>query len=338
MKVRYIFLGALFFVGACKTYNPHTTFDPKQTPPVPDYSSNENWFALPGRVDLADRTPGTEFKDMQKDAAIDIFFLHPTTLTGKVKHGNVWNGDVADEQLNKKTNNSSILYQASAFNGAGKIYAPKYRQAHLYSFFAKDKLSAKMALDTAYTDVVAAFEYYLEYYNHGRPFIIAGHSQGAKHALRLTKELIEGKPLEKQLVAAYYAGWPVENTSFKTLKPCETPEQTDCYCTWRTFERGYGLKKATEKEIVCTNPILWTIAPGNYAPKKLHEGAIIKDFDKNLPHICDAEVFNGVLLCSKPKFPGSFLLRTKNYHIGDINLYYMNIRGNAALRALSYKR
>ena len=336
MKSFILFLSILVGAVSCKTYNPRTAFSPQSTPAAPDYSKAANWSALPDRVDLADRTPSPELKDRQAEATVDVFFLYPTTLTKKVKEGDVWNADVANEKLNTKTDNSSILYQASAFNGAGKVYAPKYRQAHYFSFVTSDKTSAAMALDTAYADVVAAFQYYLQHYNHGRPFIIAGHSQGAKHAMRLTRDFIEGTPLEKQLVAAYYAGWPVADNWFKTLKPCETPEQTDCYCSWRTFERSYGLKNATQKEVVCTNPILWTITPGNYAPKTLHDGAILKKFDKNFPHICDAEVYNGVLLCTKPKFPGSFLLRTKNYHIGDINLYYMNIRENAILRAKSF--
>lgn len=320
--------------AACKaTYNPHTAFDPKLTPAAPDYSRPENWAALPTRFDVADLTPSPSLKDMQDTALVDVFFLHPTTLTESRKEWEVWNGDLTDEKLNKKTDNSPIKYQASAFNGAGRIYAPRYRQAHLYSFFTKDKATAAQALDTAYTDVVAAFRYYIKHWNQGRPFIIASHSQGSRHAMLLLKQEIENTPLKKQLVAAYLAGWPVPQNYFATIPPCESPDQTGCFCSWRTYERKYGLKNAAQPDITCTNPILWKTGTNCYAPKSLNKGAVVYDFEKVLPQICDAEPYKGILLCSKPKFRGSFLIRTKNYHPGDINLYYMNVRENAALRA-----
>jgi Protein of unknown function (DUF3089) len=317
----------------CRNYNPRMTFDARLTPSAPRYADPANWAALPQRTDIADRTPGPQYPDMQDSTDVDVFFLHPTTLTEDVRHGDYWNADPADPTINKKTDGSSMRYQASVFNGVGRVYAPRYRQAHLYSFRTKDKASAAQALDTAYTDVLAAFDYYLKHYNQGRRFIIAGHSQGARHAKQLIRDRVEGKPLQKQLVVAYLLGWPVEYNYFKQLPPCTSPEQTDCFCSWRTYERRYGLKNASQKEVVCTNPILWTIEEGSYAPKALHKGAVLYDFERVYPRICDAEVYKGVLLCTKPKFKGSWLLRTKNYHPGDINLYYINVRENAQLRA-----
>ena len=37
-----------------------------------------------------------------------------------------------------------------------------------------------------------AFQYFLENFSKGRPFIIASHSQGTHHAIRLLKEEIDG--------------------------------------------------------------------------------------------------------------------------------------------------
>ncbi|GIR73695.1 MAG: hypothetical protein CM15mP76_04220 [Prochlorococcus sp.] len=71
--------------------------------------------------------------------------------------------------------------QASAFNGSCNIYAPEYRQATYFSFFDKDD-NGKKALDLAYEDIENAFNYFLEFFNNGKPFIIAAHSQGALHS------------------------------------------------------------------------------------------------------------------------------------------------------------
>jgi hypothetical protein len=330
------FLVLLFCQCGTKKYNPEYTFDPSRTPAAPDYSQADYWAALPQKTDPADRLP----KGLQAaptDAAVDIFFLHPTTLLDNHKNGDVWNGSLQDQKLNDATDKSPILYQASAFNGAGKVYAPRYRQAHYWSFFSGDKTSAKQALDIAYADVAAAFDYYLKTYNHGRPFIIASHSQGARHAIQLIKEKIENTPLKQQLVVAYIAGWPVLKGEFKQLQPCTTPTETGCFCSWRTYERNYGLKHAAEDNVVVTNPVNWHSGDGHYAPKTENKGAVLKDFDKIFTGICDAEGYRGILLCTKPKFPGSILLRRKNYHIGDINLYYMDIRENAILRAQAFQ-
>ena len=339
MKRQTTLLFFLLALGACKTTLPTGVFDPAKVPPAPDYSNLKNWAAHPDKSDPADRTPCPDVRDEQAGRPVDVFFLHPTTYTGSRRFEKHWNADVNDERVNTKTDESTILYQASIFNGAGRVFAPRYRQAHLRVFFGqKDKKSAQAALDLAYEDTKAAFLYYLEHWNQGRPFIIAGHSQGARHAMFLLRDLIEGTKYEKQLVAAYLVGWPVRSDFFKSLPPCNDPSQTDCYCTWRTWERNFGLERLTQNpdDIVCTNPLSWTTAEGARAPKSANKGGVLRKFCAVLPQVTDAEVHNGYLLCLKPKFPGSFLLRTKNYHIGDLNLYYFNVRENARARADAY--
>lgn len=323
--------------------HPKGEFDAATAPPAPDYSRLENWAAHPGKQDPADQTPTPQLTDNQSDAGVDVLFFHPTTYTGTQRHEKHWNADVRDAKTNKKTDNSTILFQASLFNGTGKVYAPRYRQAHLDVFFNRKKRdSDQKALALAYSDIEAAFDYYLKNWNQGRPFIIAGHSQGALHAMNLIKQKIEGTPLESQLVAAYIVGWPVKKDFFKHLKPCEKPDQTDCFCSWRTWNRDYVLDKkdhpGLSPDIVCTNPLLWNTQAGVYAPKADNKGAVIRPFHKIYPHSTDAEVYNGLLLARKPKFKGSFLFRRKNYHIGDLNLYYLNVRENAQLRAGAYFR
>jgi hypothetical protein len=329
----------LGLLTACGSVRPKEPFDAAKIPPAPDYSKLENWAAHPDKTDSADQTPCPNVKNEQNGAAVDVFFLHPTTYTGSLRHQRDWNAAVEDSKTNKKTDESPILFQASIFNGAGRVFAPRYRQAHLTVFYGKDKMSAEKALDLAYADTKAAFEFYLKNWNQGRPFIIASHSQGARHAMFLLRDMVENTPLQDQFVAAYLVGWPVKEEFFKQLKPCETPEQTGCYCTWRTWNRDFALKKNFPRDgIVCTNPLTWTTAEGQYAPKSQNLGGVVRPFCAIYPQIVDAEVHEGILLSSKPKFPGSFFFRLKNYHIGDLNLYYMNVRENARARAAMFLR
>lgn len=336
LRITLFFWLLSWLLQACGSTRPKAVFDPKQSPPPPDYADLRHWAAHPLKADPADRTPRQDQLARQDSAAADVFFLYPTSYFGFRRRNQNWNAAPDDAAVNKKTDSVSILYQATIFNGAGRVFAPRYRQAHLHSFFTRDKKSADQALDLAYADVRAAFLYYLEHWNEGRPFIIAGHSQGGRHGMFLLRELIENSSLCNRLIAAYIVGWPVKNGFFKRLQPCESPEETGCFCSWRTWERHYGLKNGFETDVVCTNPILWTTEEGRYAAKSLHRGAVLRKFNVVFPNLCDAEVYKGILLCSKPKFPGSFFFRRKNYHIGDLNLYYYNVRENAAERVRAF--
>ena len=326
-----LFLISIFILQSCAV-KPKTGYVEANVPPAPDYSNPRYWAALPDFKDKADSLPDPTLSDNQRDASADVFFLHPTTYTGNKKGHNLWNGPLDDPVLNQKTDNGSILYQASIFNGAGKIYAPRYRQAHLQVYFTEDKATARRALDLAYLDVKAAFEYYLKNYNNGRPVIIASHSQGTTHAMKLVKEYFDDQPEQERLIVAYLVGIPVPGDYFKSIPPCDKPDDTGCFCSWQTYKKGHYPKHQKKNSgVVATNPLTWTTST-EYAPKSLNEGGILRNFNKKFPALADAQVHDGLLWISKPKFPGSFFVWTSRYHIVDYNLYYYNVRKNAMQR------
>ncbi|MEO8148194.1 MAG: DUF3089 domain-containing protein [Bacteroidia bacterium] len=313
-------------------------FDEKTTPPAPDYNNPFNWAALPDKKDFADMVP-TEcaIKDAQATAGADVFFIYPTIFTRKPTNAYYWNADVNDSILNKEIDESTIRYQATIFNAAGRVYIPRYRQAHIRSYFTKDKLSAQKAFEVAYTDVRKAFQYYLDHYNNGRPIIIAGHSQGTKHAVRLLTEFFDSSPLREKLVAAYLIGGDVRVTNYEMLRPCSDSTATGCYVSWRTYSTDYKPHKysANDEPLVCTNPLTWrndTI----YAPRSLNKGAVLRDYDKVIDQACDAQVDKSLLRINKPYIRGRAFLRIKNYHKVDYDLFYMNVRMNAITRVNAF--
>ena len=318
----------VLIAAACTTY-PKAPFSAGEVPTAPNYSQDRSWAALPWREDAADRTPDG-LNDGQADAKVDVFFLHPTTYTGKKRNQDDWNGPVKDDDLNESTSETSIQFQASLFNGTCRVFAPYYRQAHLHAYYSEDTLSARRAFDVAYNDVRKAFSYYLANHNRGRPIVIAAHSQGTTHATRLLREFFDGKPLAERLVAAYVIGIKVREDAFKQLTPCRDSTDLGCYVAWRTFERG--VEPAAEEGVVVVNPLLWTTEE-TYAPAELNRGAVLKPFRKVRPGASDAQVHGPILWASKPKFFGNFVLTTENYHAGDFNIYYLNVRENVALRA-----
>ena len=314
---------------------PHGSFG-HDIPPAPDYSDEKNWSALPWVMDSADAVPLTEWHDAQDEAAVDVFFVHPTTYTGHPGEKD-WNGSLTDKKLNKRTDKYPIRYQATVFNGVGKIYAPRYRQAHFNCFFTKKTKDAAQALELAYQDVRAAFAHYLEHYNQGRPFILASHSQGTFHAKKLITDFIDGKPLQQQLVAAYLVGLTVPGNLFTNVPLCTSPDQTGCFCTWRTFRLHHIPDDLhfPDSNIVVTNPVTWD-ASRPVAEQSEQIGGILRDFKRLYPHLVSTSIYMDLLWVSKPKFPGSFLLTTKNYHIADYNFFYADIRQNTQMRVNAY--
>ncbi|MEL7118571.1 MAG: DUF3089 domain-containing protein [Bacteroidota bacterium] len=328
------YLTLVILAQSCAT-KPKGKFNYLKIPVPPNYSDAKFWAALPDKEDAADLTPAN-LTDKQGVAEVDVFFIHPTTYINK-KGNTSWNGAAFDLKLNETTDSTTIKYQASIFNGVGRVFAPRYRQAHLQVYYEKkDKRSADRALEMAYSDVKVAFEHYLKNFNEGRPIIIAAHSQGTTHGVRLLNEFFDGKDLSKQLIVAYLVGMPVLENTYKTIPLCKSPEETACFCTWRAFKEGYKPKNHPEgNNIAVTNPLTWMMDQP-VADRSLNKGAVLRNFDKLIPEAADAQIEDGLLWVNKLKFPGSFFFRRKNLHIADYNLYYLNVRENAKLRTETF--
>lgn len=299
---------------------------------VPDYNDLDYWAAHPWKKDPSDSI-AKPLRLGKVDSLADVFFLHPTTYTD-VRFG--WNASITDVYINAKTDYSSILYQASVFNQHCRIFAPRYRQAHISAFFVHNEESIS-AFDTAYADIKRAFEFYLEHYNNNRPIIIAGHSQGAMMAERLLKDFFDGKPLQQKLIVAYIVGWPIPQNSFEKIPVCNDSLQTNCFCGWRTFKKNYTPLYITSEKTTSyvTNPLSWTTTAQHIISGE-NKGSVLRDFNKIISHTTDAQIHNGILWVNKPQFPGAIFYRSRNYHIGDINLFYMNLRENIEQRIFSY--
>ena len=152
--------------------------------------------------------------------------------------------------------------------------------------------------------------------------------------MRLIKELIDGQKLAERMVAAYLVGMAVPEFYFKDIKPCSYPSETGCVCSWRTYKEGfYPQGHISYLDFISTNPVSWT---DKDAEKEEHKGAILLDFDRLESGICEAKNIEGLIWMEKPDFEGSTFFFRKNYHIGDYNLFYLDVRLNAVKRARTW--
>ena len=318
----------LWFVTGCKiSYN---TYDFDKSPEIvkPDYSDKDSWAVLPENI--PDEISIFNIDENKKEA--DVFYIYPTLIDSKNQRE--WNSDIWNEDIRNDVINRPVKYQASAWLDAGNLYVPYYRQAHIRVFNDKFRVDGDKALNLAYNDIKEAFTYYLENFNNDKPFIIASHSQGTVHAKRLIAEFIDGKELQKKLIAAYLVGIKVFEDEFKNIKPMNSANETGGFVTWNTFKfNKYPRKDNYEKWFkggVTTNPITWD--DSKETKKDLHKGLLYRDlkiFSQNI----DIKLIDGIVWSTVPNVPGKILLQTvRSYHFADINLFWVDIRENAKLR------
>jgi hypothetical protein len=339
-------LGFMLFMHNAK---PDAAFDAAAAPPAPDYSLDTSWAALPGVEDPSDVTPAGVTTTTEAEREVDAFFIHPTTY-----YGPTWNAALDDAESRTRTDVGTIRSQASVFNGCCRVFAPRYRQATLYAFVAggDDEVGATTL---AYEDVRRAFDEFLKRIG-DRPFVLASHSQGSRYALWLLEDRIDTSPLRQRLVAAYVIGYAIPNDWFerrvKTIRPCKAATDTGCVLSWSSYAEGstpelaslrhrYGERWEANgaKPLVCTNPLGWSTA---VADAEVNIGAWLHGDGATplapQPNLTGARCDGGALFVTLPsglaweegRLPGG------NYHIYDYQLFYMNVRANAVLRAATF--
>jgi len=366
-KVVYGLVGLVLVgaIGAITLYmNPKLTqrlflmpsggFDLAAVPPAPDYFSADAWAALPERPDNADVVPPqSNVTDNQATALVDVFFVHPTTYHEK----DSWNARYDEPGQTLEILEEGVLrHQAALFNGSAKIYAPRYRQATVYAFLGNEP-ETYAALTFAYGDVERAFDHFIENMNEGRPFILASHSQGSLHAMKLLKEKIAGTPLANRMVAAYIVGYSIpEELGVEGIGPCREAASTGCYLNWNSLTaeaRTTGWKQTTKiwidgtlqqiagRKITCVNPVTGIL--GASADQSENRGGQpFADTGEPLrqitPRLTEATCTDGMLIVAPPTDDDglTFGMNGGDYHIYDYNLFHMNIRADVARRVGAY--
>jgi len=326
-----------------------------QAPPSqagPDYVQTDNWLSLPDTVPPGpgEWVPGGITSPPAKRPAA-VFYIHPTTYLQKDR----WNAPLEDPESQSR----AVLFvrsQASAFNGVGQVYAPKYRQAAFGAFLLRSE-DAQQALDLAYSDVDRAFDRFLAQVPDG-PIILAGHSQGALHLTRLLRDKVAGKPIASRVVAAYVGGWPVSvaaDLPGMGLAACERPDQARCVLSWQSYADPANTQLVTDvydasigftgqprrrEDMLCVNPL--TGVRNGAAPPSANVGTLVPNAtltDAALqPGSVGAHCDKGFLLLDGdiPAL-GPYVLPGNNYHVYDYALFWANLRQDAQRRLAAWQ-
>lgn len=291
-----------------------------------DYSDVNNWLANPKHTD--------------KD--VDVFYLYPTFYIGPEHAGAVTNLIMRE---GAKINRAAY---ASVYEKSANLFMPYYRQMnadYLLTLPLKDQ--EKFMRGIPGLDCINAFIYYIEHYNDGRPFILAGHSQGS-NALLYVLEYMRTRPqLMERFIAAYVIGYSVTNDFLKKNPPLKFAEgRTDqkVIISWNTESPGLTNPNPVVKPgALVINPISWTTEE-TYAAKEDSKGSrlgLIAKFE-DAPQHADARINKerGVVICSTAN-PKDYKLLSNLFeegvlHAGDYPLYYYDLQQNVADRIEAY--
>jgi Protein of unknown function (DUF3089) len=346
--------GYLWLLGS---EHPPLPFEKTVPPPAPDYARSQDWVAFPGRNGFERSAPLGDTPIPEADAVADVFFIHPTTYLKT----DVWNAPI---DAHTRYGVPVLLNQASAFNSCCRIFAPHYRQAAL-----KALNDSRPAVDLAFGDVERAFRWYIANENHGRPFILASHSQGSGHAVRLLQQDILGTPLQNQLIAAYVIGAYVpSDITTLGLAVCGRADETGCIVSWNTTQVGRrgaerlihdtnywwrGAWKATRlPPAVCVNPLSWREDGPAPASANLGSETLLETFGDQSPSkpivlqavtpaLTGAQCNQGLLDVDVSPFKRGYgsLLRVVygSFHVLDYGMFYENIRQNAVQRTRAWQ-
>jgi len=312
------------FCWACGTIDQASMTHNEATPHAPDYSQHSSWV----------------FHDRIFDKPVDVFYVYPTIYNGQSPA----NMDIQNHDLRLSAKHL-VDIQASVYSESANIFAPYYRQMSLAELNPEEDMFQNEYFRIGYEDVSRAFEYYLKHFNNGRPFILAGHSQGSMTLIVLMREHFKKSDLQKHLVAAYFIGYSVTSKDFKGypwMKPATQAADLGVIISYNTQAPGATGSPVLLPGAYCINPLNWT-TDEIPADKSLNLGAV---FFSDTSNDIEREVLNyagacvdketGALVTTSPeKFDiGPFPQGV--YHKYDYAFWYRNLQKNVRTRCKNY--
>ncbi|WP_340645275.1 DUF3089 domain-containing protein [Phenylobacterium sp.] len=330
---------------ASNALDPKEPFQTYEPPPTPDYRQRAAWALLPAHPDVWTAA----------DPPADVFFIGPTSYDG----GQDWNGPIDDVQADKFFRRVVAPNYAGPFVRVGRLFAPRYRQASLYTLLTLRE-DARDARRFAYGDVLAAFREYMIADNKGRPFIVVGVEQGGTLASRLIADEIARDPAVRARLVAAYLIETVVPAGAPPLTPCVRPREAGCLAAWASAfehdsERVQALKdrslvwdangelgNISGRTPLCFNPLLGATSNAA-APAKLNLGAANATGlewgarPAFLTRQVSAKCEDGILRVSRPKpkmlkNTGSWADKRK---VPGYNLFYGDLEADAKGRVVA---
>jgi Protein of unknown function (DUF3089). len=277
-------------------------------------------------------------KNLCPQARFDVFYVYPTFYNGPASSVmDVYKTRLLPALKSNIKKNTAIFENAS-------VYAPLYRQTSFKTLFLPSEQCDKI-IETPYEDILAAFDYFDKNISCGRPFILAGHSQGSRVLANLLKKKFSSESLSHRLIAAYLLGYCLtekEILQYPHLRPAQNAEDTGVIITYNTQSPSVTKTPIYAGKAVCINPLNWSCSKVT-AAKDLNYGAVFFDRYGNpiqkIPHFTSAYIDqNGFLIAPDvdENEYSSAIFDRGIFHVFDYDFFFENLKSNAALRVKKY--
>lgn len=211
------------------------------------------------------------------------------------------------------------------------FYSPFYRHITLDSWATlnEDTINRRYH-DVAFKDIKQAFDLYLREYNVGRPFILAGFSQGGKSVVELLKTL--DRQTRSRMVAAYVMGYKVTPDDVATHPYiCAAADSTDTgvvICYNSVSDVKYTKPVVAAPNVMSINPVNWKT---DASPAVLDDTITV-----TLDPMAKVLIVEGYDGSSLPNILD--ILNTGDYHGAEPWLYSECLRRNFRQRINAFKR
>ena len=184
-----------------------------------DYSKKKNWQLLP--------------KDPKKPKKkVDCLWFYPTCC---------FSTSVIGPVSPSMKIAAAVIFKmmGGPFKKNCNVYAPYYHQLSALKLndLTDEEIYNVEALEPR-TDLYAALDYYFEHYNNGRPFVLAGHSQGSCMISYIMTEYMKLHPdYYDRMIAAYCVGYGLPKellAEYPHIKPAQGPDDIGVFISWNT--------------------------------------------------------------------------------------------------------
>jgi hypothetical protein len=301
---------------------------------APDYSDRNNWMKQPAAV---------------KD--VDVFYVYPTEYIDDSEGAPIF-ADI-NEKTMREPAQETYQMQATAYEESANVFVPYYRQVNMAAVSKLTREEIYAAFDSIpKNDVFAALDYYFEHYNEGRPFIIAGHSQGAAILrLVLMNYFREHPDRYERMVAAYAIGFSITKNDLDAsphLKFATGETDTCVVISWNT-EGPKNVEANTQTIVmkpgaISINPLNWKLDE-TYAPASENLGSLVMDLNTGATKISDigadaqVNIARGTVVTNADAIPNEMVdfAGPQNYHQDDYSIFFNNVKDNVVKRIAAYK-
>lgn len=333
--------------------DPKVPFQTYRPPTAPDYSKAAAWYLNPA-------LNGFEVRRNRNPQKVDVFFIHATSFNG----GKDWVGPIDDPAASTEVIRNQLPNYAGPFNAIGYVYAPRYRQASLYSQLTQRE-DAREARQFAYGDIAAAFEAFLAQRRNGNGFVIVGLEQGGVLGQRLLKErILTDERLKPALVAAYFleALTPADDFQAGQAVPaCQQRAQYGCAVAYLSVDNGRpdralqaqrramdwsptSIMEPLDGKALCVNPLTGGVTDKEVEARHSLGAANATGLEWGttpalIPRKVSARCRGDILYVSRPSGPsfdidGSW---ADNKKVRPYNLFYADLQADVQARWFAWR-